>query len=93
MLGFQIDNRLKDLNDNYEKCFKKVREISSKWARFRLSLKGYITITKTFLLPQFTYIALVLDPSASIYDTINRIMNFVNKLWLSWAIHEFAVVS
>ena len=28
LLGFQIDNRLKHLNGNYEKCLKKVHEIS-----------------------------------------------------------------
>ena len=47
--------------------------------RYRLSLKGCITIAKTFLLPKFTYVALVLDPSASTYDTINRMLrSFVN---------------
>ena len=55
--GFQIDNRLKDLNGNYEKCFKKVHKISRSSARYRLSLKGRITIAKTFFLPQFTYVA------------------------------------
>ena len=79
MLRFQNDSRLKLLNENYEKCFKKVHEIGRKWARYRLSLKGCITIAKTFLLPQFTYIASVLDPSPSTYDTINKMMrSFVN---------------
>ena len=50
-----------------------------RWARYRLSLKGRITIAKTFLLPKFTYVASVLDPSPSTYDTINRMMrSFVN---------------
>ena len=71
LLGFQIDNRLKDLNDNYEKCFKKVHKIGR---RYRLSQKGHITIAKTFLLPQFTYIASVLDPWTRTYDTINRML-------------------
>ena len=31
-------------------------------------------IAKTFLLPQFTYIALVLDPSDSTYDEINKLI-------------------
>ena len=56
LLGFQIDNRLKHLNGNYKKCFKKVHEISRRWARCRLLLKGRITIAKTFLLLQFTYV-------------------------------------
>ena len=38
-----------------------------------------ITIAETFLLPQFTYVASVLDPSPSAYDTINRMLrSFVN---------------
>ena len=51
LLGFQIDSRLKLLKENYEKCFKKVHEIGRRWARYRLLLKGCITIAKTFLLP------------------------------------------
>ena len=74
LLGFQIDNRLKLLNENYEKCFKKVHEIGRKWARYRLSLKGRITIAKTFLLPQFTYVASVLDPSPNTYETIYKMI-------------------
>ena len=73
------DGALFDLNDHYEKCFKKVHEIGRRWVRYRLSIKGHITIAKTFLLPQFTYAASVLDPSASTYDTINRMLrSFVN---------------
>ena len=53
-LGFQIDSKLQLVNENYEKCFKKVHEISRRWARYRLLLKGCITIAKTFLLPQIT---------------------------------------
>ena len=79
LLGFQIDNRLKDLYDYYEKHFKKVHEISRKWARYRLSLRGCIPIAKTFHLHQFTYVASVLDPSASTINTINSMLrSFVN---------------
>ena len=60
-------------------CYEKIHGISMKWARYQLSLKGCIMIAKTFLLPQFTYIALVLDPNAKTYETINRfIRNFIN---------------
>ena len=79
LLGFQRDSRLKLLNENYDKCFKKVHEIGRKLARYRLSLKGHITIAKTFLSPQFTYVASVLDPSPSTYNTIIRMLrSFVN---------------
>ena len=33
VLGFQIDGRLKLLDDTMQKCFKKVHEISRRWAR------------------------------------------------------------
>ena len=33
LLGFQIDNRLKDLHENYKKCLKKVQKISRRRAR------------------------------------------------------------
>ena len=34
---------------------------------------------KTFLVPQFTYVAMVLDPSTNTYDIINRMLrSFVN---------------
>ena len=51
LLGFQIDSRLQLLNENYEKYFKKVHEISRRWARYRLSLKGRTTSAKAILLP------------------------------------------
>ena len=77
----QVSNRqpAEQDDDNYEKLYEKMYGISRKWARYQLSLKGRMTIAKTFLLPQFTYIALVLDPSDKSYKTINNfIRNFVN---------------
>ena len=71
LLGFQIDNRLEKLDVSYKKCYQKIHEISRKWARNRLSLKGRITIAKVFLLPQFVYIASVLDPNECTYKQIN----------------------
>ena len=42
-------------------------------------LNPSLTIAKVFLLPQFVYIATVLDPSEGTYEQINRyIRNFVN---------------
>ena len=67
------------LDANYKKCYQKIHEISRKWTRYRLSLKGRITIAKVFLLPQFVYIASVLDPDDKTYEQINRyIRTFVN---------------
>ena len=80
LLGFQIDDRLKELNENYKKCNKKVHEIRRRWARYGLSLKGLLTIAKAFLLPQFGYVASVPnDPNNSTNEKINKmIRSFVN---------------
>ena len=53
--------------------------IARKWPRYQLSLKDRIMIAKTFLLPQFTYIASVLAPDTKTYDTtIKILLNFIN---------------
>ena len=72
LLGFQIDSRLKYLDVNYKKCFERVHAISRKWARYQLSVRSSIMIAKTFMLPQFSTIASVLDLSDSTYDDINN---------------------
>ena len=63
-----------ELNENFEKCYKKVYEISREWAPYRLSLKCRITIAKTFLLPQFIYVASVLDLNNSTYANIDKMI-------------------
>ena len=56
--------------------YKKVHEISRRWARYRLSLQGGITIPKNFLIPKFIYVVLVLD---STYENINKMIpSFIN---------------
>lgn len=56
-----------------------MHEISKKKARFKLSLKDRITIAKNFLLPQFTYLASVVDLDDKMYENINRCLcNFGN---------------
>ena len=74
-----MDSRLNKFDVNYQKCSERVHAFSRKRARYQHSLKGRITIAKTFMLPQFTYIASVLDPTTSTYDEINRIIGlFIN---------------
>ena len=36
LLSFQIDSRLNNLEENYQKCFERVHAISRKWARYQL---------------------------------------------------------
>ena len=56
-----------------------MHEISWKWARYKLSLKGSITTTKTFLLPQSIYLASVVETKDNIYEKINMCLHdYVN---------------
>ena len=64
-------NRVKKLDDNYEKCYSRPHDFSRHWARYNLLLKGRITIVKTFLYPQFICAFSVLDPSETTYKKIN----------------------
>ena len=75
---------LRKLNDNYEKYYKNVHGISRRWAGYGLTLKGRITIAKTFLLPQFIYVASVLNPNDSPYENINMIMEIYYSNTKSW---------
>ena len=61
ILGFYIDNKLAKLNSNIKKCTEKVKSLIAKWRSYNLSINGRITIAKTILLPQYTYVCSVLD--------------------------------
>ena len=60
-MGFVIDNKLAKLNNNFAKCNEKVKALITKWRSYNLSVNGRVTISKSILLPQYTYIGSVLD--------------------------------
>merc|ERR1711936_763953 len=61
ILGVDIDNRLKCLDDNFARINKKVRGIISRWTGYNLSFHGKITVCKTLMLSQYTYVGGILD--------------------------------
>ncbi len=63
LLGFDIDNRVVNLGQNFDKCITKMRRIVANWSRFRLSFPGRIAISKALLLSQVTFPGILLDPS------------------------------
>ena len=76
ILGFTIDNKLAKLNQNFSKCNDKVKALISKWRSYNLSINGRITIAKTILLPQYTYIGSVLDKvSGNHYKGIQKTLD------------------
>merc|ERR1711936_753355 len=61
VLGITIDNRLKYLQDNCQTIYEKVDKKIGTWIRYGLTFQGRITVAKTLLLSQYTYIATILD--------------------------------
>ena len=65
ILGFDIDNKLENLDKNFEKAKEKIRALIRKWKPYHLSLRGRITIAKTKLISQIIYISTVLTPNTA----------------------------
>ena len=90
ILGFEIDNKLQKLDINFEKAKAKIQALIRKWKPYHLSLRGRLTITKTKLISQITYISTVLTPNqTAIHEMQTMINNFVmgidnkSKNWIS----------
>ena len=90
ILGFTLDSKLKNLDINFKKIKDKIQGQIKSWTPYHLSLRGRITIAKTKLTPQLTYLATVLDIDTKTIDTIQDMINsFVldikpgGRLWIS----------
>ena len=76
ILGFEIDNKLANLNSDIKKYTTKVRALIAKWRSYNLSINGRITIAKTILLPQYTFVGSVLDnTSQNQYKNIQKVLD------------------
>ena len=75
ILGFTIDSQLKKLDINFENIKEKIAGQIKTWTPYHLSLRGRITIAKSKLTPQLTYIATVLDIDPKILNTIQDMIN------------------
>jgi len=63
-LGFKINNRASNLQENFDPVIGKIRQLIGSWDRYNLSLPGKIGVAKTMLLSQIGYIGsiITLDP-------------------------------
>merc|ERR1711970_1717230 len=85
ILGMEIDNKLKLLSKNFENVYNKTRSIISRWSGYDLSIQGKITVCKTLLISQYTYIGSILDCITSEQmSMIQTQMDFFTGLKLSW---------
>jgi hypothetical protein len=55
LLGAIIDNKVKSLQQNWDKVIVKIRGLINYWNQFNLTLTGRIMVGKTFLLSQATF--------------------------------------
>ena len=56
VLGITIDNRLNELQNNFQRIYDKVENIIGFWICYGLTFKGRITEAKSLLLSQYTYV-------------------------------------
>ena len=57
----EIDNKLKNLSKNFDRIYNDTRSIISRWTGYDLSFHGKITVCKTLLISQYTYVGSILD--------------------------------
>ena len=76
VLGFFIDNKLERLNENYHSINSKEESIINKWRPYYLSVHGRVTIAKSMLLSQYTYMGMIMDILDP--DDLKHIQNLLN---------------
>ena len=90
LLGFVIDKNLQNIDENFECFHARTLSIINDWKSRRLLLEGRISISKSLLVSQYTYIVSVIDlkesPIKKAQTAINNyIMNVKegDKPWIS----------
>ena len=61
-LGITLNNKLDNLNENWDKILEKVKRIANFWDLFFLSTPGRINICKTFMYSQLSYLSCIFTP-------------------------------
>ena len=79
ILGVKIDNRLENLNENFDTIYQRVNGLIHKWKCYGLTIPGREIITKSILLSQYTYIGSMIDMTDS---QLGKIQNQLNQFVL-----------
>jgi hypothetical protein len=80
LLGMTIDNKLLNLESNFDRVIKKITGLISFWERFKLSLPGRIAIAKTFFVSLLNYLGCFLLPNETVLKTLQTLINnFIRK--------------
>ena len=62
LLGIEIDNKLENLNINFDKAYVKAQNIISNWKARKLPINSRIIISKSLVVSQFNYVASIIPP-------------------------------
>ena len=76
ILGFFIDNKMEQLDKNFELVTDKIKGLIGTWRPYHLSLNGRCAIAKVKLVSQLTYISSVLDIPK---DFINKTQTLIDE--------------
>ena len=78
LLGLDISNNFLQLQQCHDKTVAKIESLVRFWSRFKLSLPGRISISKTLLLSQVNYLGCIIMPTRAQLNAIaNIVENFV----------------
>ena len=78
LLGFCMENTMTKINMNFTKVKEKIEGLIRTWRPYNLSIRGKVTIAKTKLVSQLTYVATVLDiPADTVKEIQGQIDDFV----------------
>lgn len=84
ILGFEIDNKLEKLKNNFTLIHDKIKSIIRNRTPYKLSLRGRLTIEKTLLTSQLTYVASILTPTDKTLEEIQTtIDNYIQDITTS----------
>ena len=76
LLGFKIDNKLQQLNINFDKALAKAQNIISNWKARKLPINGRIIISKSLVVSQFNYVASILTPPLNVVKNAGTCKQF-----------------
>jgi hypothetical protein len=78
ILGVQIDRKLEQLEQNWERTVGKMTNVCRHWSQFGLSIAGRVLVSKTYIMSQAIYLMGAIPMSEEIGNRINEILlNFI----------------
>ena len=81
LLGVEIDNKLKKLDENFKEKAKKIEIKIILWRKYNLSTVGNLSFSKKFLISQLGYLLSKLDCPNELLETIQVSKNKFKRIY------------